>query len=66
MSYINKAIAATQKNPRYDLKCAELNEIIAEAMQTRSVNSIYDAVTTAFNYGYVKGHRAAIAEQKQR
>ena len=44
----------------YDLNSTELRELISKARQA-DPNDSYDAIVTAFMYGFVMGHRATLA-----
>lgn len=44
----------------YDLNSTELSELIKQA-RNADPNETYDAIVTAFLYGFVMGHRATLA-----
>lgn len=44
----------------YDLNSTELSELLNKARQN-DPNETYDAIVTAFMYGFVMGHRATLA-----
>ena len=51
---LRTAAAAAVIDDRYDIKASQLDEL-KEIAKT----SLYDALTTAFNYGFVMGDTAA-------
>ena len=51
---------ATLNTPdHYDINSAEIFDLMAEAR--RSPGETYEAILTAFRYGFVLGHRATLA-----
>lgn len=52
---VKTAALAEDKKTAYDLSAAELNELVK--MITDS-DGLFTALVTAFNYGFVLGHRA--------
>ena len=61
-----KSDKAIKINPRYDLNTQELSELMQEPLTAPSADTIYNAVKSAFNYGYARGRRATIAEYKNK
>ena len=49
----------------YDLNSTELSELIKQA-RNADPNETYDAIVTAFLYGFVMGHRATLAGKVER
>jgi len=52
---VKTAALAEDKKTAYDLSAAELNEL---AKMITDYDGLYTALVTAFNYGFVLGHRA--------
>lgn len=59
--YINKFLKEKKMNKRFSIT---LNEffLIKDAIK----DNANDVITTIFEYGYVKGYRAAMAEMKRK
>jgi len=60
--YVDRFIATVKVNDKYDMGSSEWRTLSEKAMEGGAV----DAVRLSFRYGYAKGYRAAMAEQKQR
>ncbi|MBQ6232113.1 MAG: hypothetical protein IJJ80_01235 [Clostridia bacterium] len=55
------AAEANKKMPiTYDLSVNELKELLDEFFRTRNPNMVYEAVVTAYQAGFVRGHRATV------
>lgn len=64
-SYIDKFFSKTQKNKKYTMKSDEMVIFMNEIANSRDANGAFYAISTLFNFGYVKGYRAAQAEMKK-
>ena len=65
-NYINRFFDRNKKNERYAFGSTEMRIFIDAAMNAKDANGVFRAVTTIFDYGYVKGYRAAMSEIKKR
>ncbi len=52
--------ARTIKPKEYDITVGELNKIY-EIIRKKSNDYLFDAILTAFNYGFILGHKATVA-----
>lgn len=59
---MEKIVAETKKNERYDLTIKETIELLQLALG--STDDTIHAITTAFTYGYAMGCRATKAAEK--
>lgn len=57
--YIERFFKHTKPNERYDMSTKEWKAI------ANSGKGICDIISTTFSFGYAKGYRAALAEQKK-
>lgn len=60
-AYIDRFLLKVNLNDRYDMNAMELIVLSNEAEKDSM-----KAVSTTFQYGYIKGYRAALAEMKKR
>lgn len=58
--YIDSFFAGRKMNEKYDMRATDWMELAA------SEQSRCDVIGTAFNFGYAKGYRAALAEMKMK
>lgn len=63
--YIDRFFQKTQKNRNYTMRMDELFVFMKEILESKDANGAFRAVHTLFDYGYVKGYRAAKAEMKK-
>ncbi len=54
MKTVNKKKSCAFMNPHYSMRCSEMEELVNLAESV----GIYDALATAFKYGYILGSRA--------
>lgn len=65
-NHINRFFDRNKKNERYTFGSVEMRIFIDAAMNAKDANRVFGTVTTIFDYGYVKGYRAAMSEIKKR
>lgn len=63
--YINIFFGKTQKNKHYTMRTDEMFEFINAITNSRDTNDRFRIICDLFNFGYVKGYRAALAEMKK-
>lgn len=63
--YIDRFFGKTRKNQNYTMRSDELFAFMNEIMDSREPNGAFVAAGTLFDFGYVKGYRAALAEMKK-
>ncbi len=63
--YIDRFFRKTKKNQNYTMKIDELFVFMNEIIDSKDSNGALHAVNLLFNFGYVKGYRAALAEMKK-
>lgn len=61
--YVARFLNRNEMNTRYALHSEEWTAMAMHAIG--NIEGAADAIVTAFEYGYVKGHRAAVAEMKK-
>ena len=59
--YVNRFIEKVTVNDRYDMSALELKTLAEGA----SSGNALDAISITFNFGYIKGYKAAMAEMKK-
>lgn len=64
--YIDRFFGKTRKNQNYTMRSDELFVFMNEIMNSREPNGAFVAAGTLFDFGYVKGYRAALAEMKKK
>lgn len=62
--YIDRFFKETKMNIRYSISLEECKAIAANIRSKDEFDGIF-AVSDAFEFGYVKGYRAALAEMKK-
>lgn len=62
--YIKRFFKSNKKNKNYTLSTDTVISFIEE-MQNADGNGLYHNILVLFNYGYVKGYRAALTEMKK-
>lgn len=62
--YTERFFKSTKQNVRYMISTGEGEEIV-KAIKSRSGWDAISAACDAFDFGYVKGYRAALAEMKK-
>lgn len=63
--YIDRFFSKTRKNENYTMRSDELFAFMEEIMSSREPNGAFVAASTLFDFGYVKGYRAAMAEMRK-
>lgn len=61
-NYIDRFFNKTTKNKCYTMKSDEMFVFMDEIKNAGDTNDAFRTVCTLFNFGYVKGYRAAQAE----
>ncbi len=64
-SYIDHFFQREDKNQNYTLSIGDVSTFINE-IQGADVNGLFCTILTLFNYGYVKGYRAALAKTRKK
>ncbi len=64
-AYIDRFFSKTRKNQNYTMRSDELFAFMNEIMDSREPNGAFVAAGTLFDFGYVKGYRAALSEIKK-
>lgn len=65
-NYIDRFFSRTKKNQNYTMRTDEMFAFMEEIMSSREPNGAFVAAGTLFDFGYVKGYRAAMAEMKKK
>lgn len=60
--YVDRFFSKTTKNRHYIMKSDEMFAFMDEITNAGDANDAFRTVCTLFNFGYVKGYRAAQAE----
>lgn len=63
-SYIDRFFKIKEMNKHYSLTTDDVIAFIEE-IQGTGINGIFYVIRTLFNYGYIKGYRARMAEKKK-
>lgn len=63
--YIDRFFSKTKKNKNYAMKSDEMFVFMDKITNVGDANEAFRTVCTLFNFGYVKGYRAAQAEIKK-
>lgn len=64
-SYIDRFFRKTKKNLNYTLKSEEMSVFMETMINSKDADRAFKTATTLFDYGYVKGYRAALSEMKK-
>lgn len=64
-SYIDRFFSKTKKNKEYAMKSDELFIFMDEIVNARDADGAFNTIRTLFNFGYVKGYRAAQAQMRK-
>ncbi len=59
--YVDRFIKKVKANSRYDMSVLEWKILAQEAIS----GDILNTIGVTFNFGYIKGYKAAIAEMKK-
>ncbi len=59
--YVDRFIKKVKANSRYDMSVLEWKTLAQEAIS----GDILNTIGVTFNFGYIKGYKAAIAEMKK-
>ena len=59
--YVDRFIQKVTVNDRYDMSALELKTLA----QGASSGDVLDTISITFNFGYIKGYRAAMAEVRK-
>lgn len=62
--YIDRFFKCKKKNTAYALTTTDMVSFMDE-FQSSDINGIFRTIITLFEYGYIKGYRAAKAEMKK-
>lgn len=62
--YVERFFKGTKRNIRYMISTGECEEIVSTIQNSDGWDAI-SAACKAFDYGYAKGYRAAMAEMKK-
>ncbi len=60
--YVDRFIKKVTVNDRYDVSALELKTLA----QGASSGDVLNTISITFNFGYIKGYKAAMAEMKKR
>lgn len=60
--YVDRFIEKVTVNDRYDMSALELETLA----QGASSGDVLNTISITFNFGYIKGYKAAMAEMKKR
>lgn len=64
-SYIDRFFSKTKKNKEYAMKSDEFFVFMDEIVNAKDADGAFNTICTLFNFGYVKGYRAARAQMKK-
>lgn len=63
--YVERFFSTTKKKSGYGMSFNEMEHGMEEVLRATDANGAFEVITTFFNFGYVKGYRAAMTEIKK-